>query len=156
MTDHSKSGTSGRYLVFSLGKDEYSIPLSEVREVIALPEITPVPHSPAHFLGIMNLRGQVISVVDLRLKMGFKKLENTRETAIVIVDVGATQLGAVVSSVNYVASFDPADIRGKPDLEKDVRADHVSGVAQKDGKLIILLDMAASMDVASLPAIAAA
>jgi purine-binding chemotaxis protein CheW len=72
---------NSRYLSFNVGKEQYAIPLLTVREVIGMPEITPVPFTPNYFLGIMNLRGQIISVVDLRLKLGLGAGKNTSETA---------------------------------------------------------------------------
>ena len=107
---------SERFLGFSLGEEYYGIPLLKVREVIGMPEITPVPQSPKHFLGIMNLRGQVISIIDLRTKLNVppKKIS---ETAVVICDIGGAHLGIVVDSVNQVYSPNNGEITEKPDIQ---------------------------------------
>ena len=94
--------TSGeRYLCFSLGEETFAIPLLSVREVIAVPEITRVPQTPAHFMGIMNLRGQVISILDLRTKMGIK-VQKTSETPVIICDLSPLCVGVVVDSIQAV------------------------------------------------------
>jgi purine-binding chemotaxis protein CheW len=105
--DHS------RYIVFTLGSERFALPLLTVREVIAPPEITPIPFSPNYFLGIMNLRGQVISVLDLRLKLQLKTEKNP-ENAIVIVDLGNLQLGMWVDSVDFVLTPTPEQTHQPP------------------------------------------
>lgn len=95
-----------RYIVFTLGGERFALPLLAIREVIAPPEITPVPFSPSYFLGIMNLRGQVISVIDLRLKLQVRT-DRSPENAIIIVDLGATLLGMWVDSVDFVMTPSP-------------------------------------------------
>lgn len=79
MNNESSSVSSSRHLCFSLGEEEYAVPLSHVREVIELPDITPVPYMPQHYRGIMNLRGQILSIIDLRLKLKGAKQESTGE-----------------------------------------------------------------------------
>src|SRR4051812_41249332 len=90
-----------RFLSFSLGNEEYGVPLLAVKEVIAMPEITPIPYTPSYFLGIMNLRGQVISVMDLRQKLGVKPSQSS-ETAVIICDLNSLSIGVVVDSINSV------------------------------------------------------
>ena len=94
MSSNTKGKTGGeRFLCFSLGAEEYAIPLLVVREVIAMPEYTPVPYTPPYFLGIMNLRGQVISVMDLRQKLGLKPRSDA-ETTVIICDLNGISLAA--------------------------------------------------------------
>jgi len=96
MSQHMEQGTQGqRYLAFSLGKEQYAIPLLQVKEVIGQTETTPMPYAPAHFKGIMNLRGQVISVIDLRLKFKMEAKESEGQTAIIILDLSPLSLGVV-------------------------------------------------------------
>jgi purine-binding chemotaxis protein CheW len=137
-----------RFLTFSLGQEEYAVPLLRVKEVMAVTETTPVPYTPSHFLGIMNLRGQVISVIDLRLKFKMKKAETTSETAIIIADLAPISLGVVVDSINSVLSLSPDEIRPRPQIESNPGSDYILGVAAKDSRLILLLDLikALSMD----------
>ena len=117
-----------RYLEFSLGEEFYAVPLLKVREVLAMPETTPVPFTPKHFLGIMNLRGQVISVIDLRDKMGIQKSDKPGvnaddETAVIIVDLNPIFLGVVVDSVNNVLTVDTNHVNETPQIESQKNTD---------------------------------
>lgn len=136
-----------RFLVFSLNDEEYAIPLLHVKEVIALPEVTQIPYTPSHFLGIMNLRGQVISIVDLRLKFKMKKAEKTSETTVVICDFESVVLGVVVDSVNCVMALNEGDIAPKPEIESSVNSGYITGVTKRDKKLVVLLNLAKALSV---------
>jgi purine-binding chemotaxis protein CheW len=129
-----------RYIRFSLGEEEYAIPLLKVREVIAMPDVTPVPQTPTYFLGIMNLRGQVISVLDMRLKLGIKTQESP-EMAVIIADLGKMCVGIVVDAINSVLSPSPEDISPKPDLQKNKASEYITGVYRKEKGLILFLDI---------------
>lgn len=142
-----------RYLEFSLGEELYAIPLLKVREVIARPETTPVPFTPKHFLGIMNLRGQVISVLDLRDKLVIKNKNDTKETAVIIVDMDPIFLGVVVDSVNSVLTLKTSEINVTPTIESDKKTDYISGIYQKEGVLVLLLDIASALDIEDKKAI---
>jgi purine-binding chemotaxis protein CheW len=131
-----------RYLRFSLGKEEYAIPLLKVREVIAMPETTPIPQTPNYFLGIMNLRGQVITVMDLRTKLGIKA-EMGAETSVIIADLGDISVGVVVDSINAVLNPDPKDLAEKPELSSGVKSsEYITGVYKKESGLVLLLNIA--------------
>lgn len=129
-----------RYLCFSLGTEEYAIPLLTVREVIAIPEITPVPHSVQSFLGIMNLRGQVISVVDLRTKLSIKPMIS-EENAIIICDLNPNSIGVVVDSINCVVHPSPDQITDKPEIQSQKNTEYIQGVYREKNKLIVLLEI---------------
>ena len=130
-----------RYLAFSLNQEEYAVPLLDVREVIAMPEITKVPYTLSHFLGITNLRGTLISVIDLRIKLQMRKAEISPETAIVILDLSPFSLGVVVDSVNSVLSLTTDQISPPPDVDAEASSDPVAGVARLDHKLVLILDI---------------
>jgi purine-binding chemotaxis protein CheW len=129
-----------RYLAFSLGAEEYAIPLLKVREVIAVPEVMPTPYAPSHFLGIFNLRGQVISLVDLRLKLGIKPKEHS-ETTVIILDLGDSALALVVDSVNSVINPGAEDLSDPPSMESTKQVGFVTRVYRKEGQLILILDI---------------
>lgn len=149
---HSESGEEGkRYLSFTLGTEDYAIPLLAVKEVIAVPEITPIPFTPPHFLGIMNLRGQVISVIDLRTKLGIQP-KAAAETAIIICDLDSLSLGVVVDSINSVLCPGESEISGKPDIQSNRNTDYITNVFRKDKKLVLLLDVAKALSVEDLQA----
>lgn len=132
---------NSRFLTFNVGKEQFAIPLLTVREVIGMPEITPVPFTPNYFLGIMNLRGQVISVVDLRMKLTNTAAKNSAETAVIICDLGSTSLGVVVDSINAVFAPTPQEISDKPEIQSNRNTDFITAVFQRDRQLILLIDM---------------
>jgi len=145
-TKTEKTGDVQRYLAFGLGEEAYAIPLLSVREVIAMPDTTPVPNTPSHFLGIMNLRGQVISIIDLRSKFGFQA-ERTQETCVIICDLTGMSLGVVVSGVHHVLAVDTSQIGPRPDLQGSRTAEYVGGVIKKEENLILLIDIARALGV---------
>lgn len=131
---------NSRYLNFALGQEEFAIPLLTVKEVIAVPEMTPIPHTPAHFLGIMNLRGQVISVIDLRKKFTIPA-KNSEETCVVIIDLDSHCMGVVVDSVNSVLAVKANEVMDKPSIESSKNTDYITGVYRKDEKLVLFIDI---------------
>lgn len=143
-----------RYLCFGLGSEEFAIPLLSVKEVIGLPEITSVPQTPAHFLGVMNLRGSVISVMDLRLKLGIKSASQ-QETTVIILDLGDYQLGVVVDRVNAVLPLTAEQIGPKPVVESSKSTEYITGVFRKEERLVLLLDIAKALVVEDRSAMAA-
>jgi purine-binding chemotaxis protein CheW len=134
-----------RFLTFSLGTESFAIPLLQVKEVIALPEVTPVPQTPSYFLGIMNLRGQVITVLDLRTKLSIKPSEH-QETVVIICDLAPYSVGVVVDSVNSVLAATPDQIAPKPELTGS-KVESITGVYQAEGKLVLMLDISMTLNL---------
>lgn len=141
-----------RFIEFSLGREDYAIPLLIVREVISVPDTTPIPKSPSHFLGIMNLRGQVISVVDLRKKLKVDAKQD-KEEAVIIVDIGGMNIGVVVDSINKVLAFSSDEVSEMPEVENQLNTQYIFGVYKKENSLTILLDIAKVLDLKDLDAI---
>lgn len=137
---------AGRYLCFSLGKEKFAIPLLQVKEVLADVETTKVPQAPADFKGIMNLRGQVISVFDLRLKLKLGKAEKTPETTIIILDLNPLFLGVVVDSVDSVVEYEESDVSPRPDTDSSFKLNYVTGIARTENSLTFLLDLKAVLN----------
>ncbi len=135
-----------RYLCFNLGKEEFALPLLSVKEVIGMPDITSIPQVPPHFLGIMNLRGLIISVMDLRVKLGLKP-QAGEETAVIILDLGDYNLGIMVDQVNAVVELSDADIADKPMMDSSKANDSVTGVFRKDDRLVLLLNVSKALSV---------
>jgi purine-binding chemotaxis protein CheW len=144
-----------RFLEFSLGGEDYAIPLLMVKEVISVPETTPIPKSPSHFVGIMNLRGQVISIVDLRKKLKIESNKNLEE-AVIIVDIGEMNIGVIVDSINKVLAFSSEDVSEMPEIENQVNTAFIFGVYKKEHSLTILLDIAKVLDLKDMAAISTA
>jgi purine-binding chemotaxis protein CheW len=135
-----------KYICFGLGQEDFGIPLLTVKEVLAIPDITPVPQTPPYFLGIINLRGSVISIMDLRVKFGIKSVA-TEETTVIILDFGDYQLGVVVDRVDSVVSLIASQISNKPHIESSKSTDYISGVYRQDQKLVLILDIAKALSV---------
>lgn len=141
-----------RFIEFSLGNEDYAIPLLMVREVISVPDTTPIPKSPSHFVGIMNLRGQVISVVDLRKKLKVEAKKD-KEEAVIIVDIGGMNIGVVVDSINKVLAFSSEEVSEMPEVEHQLNTHYIFGVYKKEKSLTVLLDIAKVLDLKDIEAI---
>lgn len=138
-----------RFLEFSLGKSEYAIPLLIVKEVLSIPSTTPIPNSPAYFMGLMNLRGQVISIIDLRKKMKVSPKEHNEE-AVIIVDLDGLNIGVVVDSINNVLAFSSEEVSEMPDVDSQLQSHYIAGVYKKAHSLTVLLDVAQVLDLKDL------
>jgi purine-binding chemotaxis protein CheW len=141
----SKEDRAGKYLAFHLGSEEFGIQVLKVREIMGLQEITAVPHTPAYTKGVINLRGKVIPVIDLRSKFGMSETEYTQRTCIIVTEVeseaGTLLIGAIVDGVNEVLNLAPADIEDTPDFGGEVNTTGLLGMAKVKGKVKILLDI---------------
>ena len=135
----------GKYLVFGLGREEFGIRVLKVREIMGIQDITAVPQTPAHVKGVINLRGKVIPVVDLRLKFGLPEQEHTQRTCIIVVQVrgegGPMLMGIVVDGVAEVLNLAVADIEDTPDFGDGTSTPYLLGMAKVKGKVKILLEI---------------
>jgi purine-binding chemotaxis protein CheW len=135
----------GKYLTFQLANEEFGIRVLKVREIMGLQEITAVPQTPAHIKGVINLRGKVIPVIDLRLKFDLPGAEYTQRTCIIVTQVqgesGALLMGIVVDGVSEVLNLTGAEIEDTPDFGEDVAGGYLLGMAKVKGKVKILLDI---------------
>jgi purine-binding chemotaxis protein CheW len=136
---------AGKYLTFGLGREEFAIQVMRVREIMGVQEITAVPQMPQYVKGVINLRGKVIPVVDLRLKFGMSAQEYTQRTCIIVVQIDHedTKLltGVVVDEVSEVLTLQSADIEDTPDFGRGVATPYLLGMAKVKGKVKILLDI---------------
>jgi purine-binding chemotaxis protein CheW len=141
-----------KYLVFQLHQECFGIPLSTVKEVIGLTEITAIPQVPEYFRGLINLRGRIISVLDLRTKLRLPETEYVgKKTCIVIVEIKDLVIGAIVDDVQQVAGFMSDQIESGLDMRSSVNQEFVTGVARTEGRrLIILLDIGKVLDADDL------
>jgi len=142
-SDSSPEGSErgGKYLSFFLAEEEYGIEILRVREIIGLMPITPVPGTPEYIRGVINLRGKVIPVADLRLKFRMPPIEATEETCIIVVQIGDDSVGAVVDKVSEVLDIPEADIVDAPSLGPDVSTDYLLGIGKSDGNVKLLLSI---------------
>ncbi len=136
---------AGKYLIFHLGQEEFGTGVLQVREIMGLQDITTVPQTPHYVKGVINLRGKVIPVVDLRLKFGLPSEEYTQRTCIIVVRThfGGQDLmiGIIVDGVAEVLTLNAADIEDTPDFGPGVVTPYLRGMAKVKGKVKILLDI---------------
>ena len=132
---------SAQYLTFALGGEEYGVDILRVQEIRGFAPITPIPNTPPHVMGVMNLRGAIIPVVDLRRTLGMPPTEYGPFTVIVVVTVGTCAMGVIVDAVSDVLDIARADVQPTPDFGTQVDARFVHGLARTAGKLVILLDI---------------
>ena len=145
MSEQRSTTTPGKYLTFALGDEEYGLPVLKVREIIKMMDVTAVPQVPVHIRGVINLRGKVIPVIDLRLKFGLEGREATDHTCIIVVQVELAgrrvMLGVIVDRVSEVLNIVTEEIEGPPDFGERLDTQFMQGVAKVKGKVKILLDL---------------
>ncbi len=135
----------GKYLTFSLAGEEYGISILKVKEIIGMMPITTVPQTPSYVKGVINLRGKVIPVVDLRCKFGMESMEYTERTCIIVVEIAGSgkmiPMGIVVDSVSEVLNIKSGDIEETPSFGSRLDTDYILGMAKVGGGVKILLDI---------------
>ncbi len=145
----AKTGTAdrraGKYLTFRLAQEEYGLEILKVREIIGLMDITKVPKTPHDIRGVINLRGKVIPVLDLRLKFGMDAIEDTEETCIIVVDIasedGSILMGILVDAVSEVLDIQSQEIEDSPTFGADVDTRFILGIGKVKNTVKILLDI---------------
>lgn len=148
----------GKYLTFFLAEEAYGLEILKVHEIIGMMPITRVPRTPDFIRGVINLRGKVIPVVDLRCKFGMSAGEQTDQTCTIVVEVGSIEMGIVVDKVSEVLNIESSQIDDAPSFGVAVNTDFVLGIGKTGEKVSILLDIAkvlTSAETASLAKVAA-
>jgi purine-binding chemotaxis protein CheW len=134
-----------QYLTFKLSEEIFGVDVAQVREILDYIKITKVPQTPDFMCGVINLRGNVVPVVDMRLKFGLEKTETTVNTCIIVVEVNLdgenTILGALVDSVQEVFELGPSEIEPAPRIGTKLKTDFIKGMGKKEDKFIILLEI---------------
>lgn len=131
----------GKFLTFFLGAEEYGLEILKVQEIIGLMAITRVPRTPVFVRGVINLRGKVIPIVDLRQKFRMEAVEDTEETCIIVVQAHGLQFGVVVDRVSEVVDLEDADIEGAPEFGADIDTDYILGLGKSASCVRILVDI---------------
>lgn len=154
----SMAGTSGpetgsdKYLSFTLADEDYMVEILKVQEIVALLPITPVPGTPEHVRGVVNLRGQVIPILDLRVRFGLSDQDARPEACIVIVRTKGTEVGVLVDRVCEVLDVAASEIAPTPDLGGHVPTEYLLGIARSNGGVRLLLDVDRSVNATDLVA----
>jgi purine-binding chemotaxis protein CheW len=135
----------GKYLTFSMASEEYGIGILKIKEIIGMMSITTVPQTPEFIKGVINLRGKVIPVIDLRLRFGMTANDYTERTCIIVVEIpglsGTVMIGIVVDSVSEVLSIKGDEIEETPTFGTKLNTDYILGMAKMEGSVKILLDI---------------
>jgi purine-binding chemotaxis protein CheW len=129
-------------VIFEVGNEHFGIDISSVEGIVKLQEITRIPHAPSFMLGITNLRGSVIPVIDLHQRFGIAPQDHSKETRIVITHIYGLKIGMLVSAVSEVLTIDDKVVDPPPPMISNVNSEYIVGVAKLDQKLVILLDLA--------------
>ncbi|MDY6987584.1 MAG: chemotaxis protein CheW [Thermodesulfobacteriota bacterium] len=136
---------ASKYLTFTLAGEGYGIGIRKIKEIIGMMPITSVPQTPEHVKGVINLRGKVIPVVDLRLRFDMAATDYTERTCIIVVEItgqsGTVMIGIVVDSVSEVLNIKAEDIEDAPTYGKKLHTDYLLGIAKTEGGVKILLDI---------------
>ncbi len=136
-----KGDKGGKYLTFFLAGEEYGLEILKVREIIGVMPITKVPRTPSFTRGVINLRGKVIPVVDLRLKFSMETVPQTEESCIIVVKASGIDMGVIVDKVSEVLDIAGNDIEDTPSFGADVQTDYILGIGKSQGRVRILLDI---------------
>lgn len=140
-----KTDLTGKYLTFRLAEEDYGIPLLQVKEIIGMMPVTAVPQTPDYVKGVINLRGQVIPVSDLRLRFGIEAIDYNDRTCIIVVDIQGTEtttrMGVIVDAVSEVLNVREEEIEPAPSFGEQVSTDYILGMANMDETVKILLDI---------------
>jgi len=139
--DGDKSGNAAQFVTFSIGDEFYGVTTAKVHEIIGMTKITPIPNSMGYMKGVINLRGNVVPVVDMRLKFAMEEKKFTDQTIIIIVEIKNRLFGMIVDSVSDVLGISGDRIQDTPHFSVKIDTDFISGIADKNDQLIIILDV---------------
>lgn len=150
-----------KILAFCLGSEDYGLEILTVREIIGLIDITPLPRTPDYVKGVMNLRGRIIPVIDLRLKFGLPGADATKETCVIVVESQAedgerTTMGVVVDSVREVQDIPRSAIEEAPSFGCEIPLDYIKGMGKVKDRVVVLLDSSRVLSTSEIRAIESA
>jgi purine-binding chemotaxis protein CheW len=128
-------------LVFVLGKEEYGVDILKVQEIRGYEKVTPIPAAPAYLKGVVNLRGIIVPVIDLRVKFGMAEPAYDSFTVVIILRIAGRVVGIVVDGVSDVVQLAPADVKAAPQLGSLVDSSFLAGLATQDDRMILLIDI---------------
>ena len=135
----------GKFLTFTLGNEEYGIPIQKVKEIIGIMDITNIPKTPLFIKGVINLRGKIIPVMDLRLKFGLDEKAYNQRTCIIVVEISITEnkrmMGIVVDTVSEVVNIQNSEIEPPPQYSAHDDNEFLTGMGKVKGKVILLLEI---------------
>ena len=126
---------------FRIGSETFGVPINLVHEIVRVPEITSVPDAPDYVEGVINLRGKIVSIVDLRKRFGEAEIKRHKKNRILVAEVEGKMVGLIVDSASEVLKIPPSEIDTPPDIFEQNEVHYVTGVGKLNGRLIILVDL---------------
>lgn len=142
--EHQETDTSemdGKYLTFWTDKQLFAMPIADVVQIIGIQEITPIPEFPYYAKGIINLRGSIIPIIDVRLRFGKEEIPYDEHTCIIVTNVGERFIGVIVDAVNEVTTIDEENISPPPQMAAGSADAFLTGIGKQNGKVVLLLDL---------------
>ncbi len=152
-TDGAFAGQAGELLQlvsFNIGSEEFGVDILKVQEINRMVDITRVPQAPHYVEGVINLRGKVIPIVDLRKRFNLEEKEYDKNTRIVVVDISGNIMGMVVDSVSEVLRLPSNTIEAPPEIVASINSEYIKGVAKLEDRLLIFLDLSKVIDVSKM------
>ena len=141
MTHHSPDAKGQKYLVFQLGAEEYGIDILKVQEIRGYERVTHIANLPAYIKGVIDLRGAIVPIVDLRLRFNLASAEYDHQTVVIVLNIGRRIIGLVVDRVSDVLELSPGQISPAPKLGGALKSDYLTGLGTVDGRMLILIDI---------------
>ena len=141
---------AGKYLTFFLASEEYGVEILKVQEIIGRMPITPVPLTSRYIRGVINLRGKIHPIMDLKIKFGMEETEITDETCIIVIKTSSMMMGILVDKVSEVVSISSEDIEDTPSFGADVNPEYLLGVGKTGGRVRLLLDIEKVINAADI------
>jgi purine-binding chemotaxis protein CheW len=156
MKAESNIGRELHIVGFEVGRETYGVPITSLHEIVRVPEITAVPDAPDYMEGVINLRGKIVSVIDLRKRLGEKKVTTSRRNRILVVEHRGRLAGLIVDSATEVLKIPASDVEPSPTTLQEGRQNCVTGLGKYKGRLIVLLDMTRVLDMGAAQKFSAA
>lgn len=126
---------------FKIGAEEFGVDILKVQEINKIVSITKVPNSPYFVEGVINLRGRVIPIIDLRIRLGLEKIDHTKDTRIIVVELESKTVGFIVDAVNEVLRISKSITEAPPEIVSGINSDYITAVGKLEDRLLILLDL---------------
>ena len=146
---HSSEPTQ-EFLTFTLGSEEYAIDILRVQEIRGYDQVTAIANSPAFIKGVINLRGAIVPIIDLRIKFNLQEVRFDSFTVVIVLNIGKQVIGMVVDGVSDVITLTPEQMRPVPDLSSSITGDHLLAIGSLDDRMLILLDIEKLMGSADM------
>ena len=129
------------YVTFSVAEQVFCLRITQIREIRRWSPVTILPHAPAYVLGVMNLRGAVIPICDLAVRLGLQRTDDSERNVVVVVNINGNLLGLLVESVSEIISIDPEEVQDTPSVDSRDTKEFVQGIISKDGQMVRIVDL---------------